>query len=88
MWPSSETFEEFFPGISADQARRHHLGPHGSRNLDQHSAAQFLSGLVLLTRKAEMVAAATQAFLQDVAAIELQNIEPGTAGLERDPAGL
>jgi hypothetical protein len=44
MWTSSETFEEFFPGISTDQARRH-LGPDGRRELDQHSAAQFLSGL-------------------------------------------
>lgn len=44
IWTYSEAFEEFFPGISADQARRH-LGPDGGRKLDQHSAAEFLSGL-------------------------------------------
>lgn len=44
LWTSSETFEEFFPTISAAQARLH-LGPDGRRNLDRHSAAQFLSGL-------------------------------------------
>ena len=52
MWTSSETFEEFFPGISADQARRH-LGPDGRRTLDQHSAAQFLSGLENLFAEAQ-----------------------------------
>jgi hypothetical protein len=44
MYTSSETFEEFFPEIWAEQAR-HHLGPDGSRKLDQESAAKFLSGL-------------------------------------------
>jgi len=44
MATSSETFEEFFPGISADQAQRH-LGSDGSRILDQRGTAQFLSGL-------------------------------------------
>ena len=53
VWTSSETFEEFFPGISADQARRH-LGPDGSRNLDQHSAAQFLSGLENLFAESQL----------------------------------
>ena len=44
MYISSEAFEEFFPGISADQAR-HQLGPDGSRKIDEQSAADFLSGL-------------------------------------------
>jgi hypothetical protein len=44
MYTSSEAIEEFFPGISADQARRQ-LGNDGFRKLDQHSAAEFLSGL-------------------------------------------
>jgi hypothetical protein len=44
VWTYSEAFEEFFPGISAEQARRH-LGPDGERRLDERSAAEFLSGL-------------------------------------------
>ncbi len=52
MYTSSEAFEEFFPGISADQARRH-LGPDGYRRLDQHSAAEFLSGLERLAAESQ-----------------------------------
>lgn len=44
MYTSSEAFEEFFPGITADQARLH-LGPDGFRKLDDNSAGEFLSGL-------------------------------------------
>src|SRR5262249_46264998 len=51
MYTSSEAFEEFFPGISADQARRH-LGPDGYRELEQNSAAEFLTGLDRLLAEA------------------------------------
>jgi hypothetical protein len=39
-----ESFEEFFPEISADQALRH-LGVERRRQLDQDGAARFLAGL-------------------------------------------
>jgi hypothetical protein len=52
MYTSSEAFEEFFPGISADQAR-HHLGPDGYRKLGQNSAAEFLTGVERLLAEAQ-----------------------------------
>ena len=45
MWVSADTFEEFFPEISADEARRQ-LGPDGEeRLLDQTSTRKFVAGL-------------------------------------------
>ena len=55
MYTSTEAFEEFFPGISADQARRH-LGRDGYRPLDQNATADFLSGLERLWTEAGLKA--------------------------------
>ena len=45
MWVSADAFEEFFPGISADEVRRQ-LGPADEdRLLDGTSAREFIAGL-------------------------------------------
>ena len=44
MWVSADTFEQFFPEISADDARRE-LGPDGERDLDQAATREFIAGL-------------------------------------------
>jgi hypothetical protein len=44
MWVSADAFEQFFPEISADEARRQ-LGPDGKRDLDQTAAREFIAGL-------------------------------------------
>jgi hypothetical protein len=44
MWVSTDTFEQFFPGISADEARRQ-LGPDTERDLDRTASLQFIAGL-------------------------------------------
>ena len=44
MWVSADTFEQFFLGISADDARRE-LGPDGERDLDQAATREFIAGL-------------------------------------------
>jgi hypothetical protein len=44
MYTSADAFEEFFPDISAEEAR-HQLGPDGFRPLDQRTAREFIAGL-------------------------------------------
>jgi hypothetical protein len=44
IWVSADTFEEFFPEISADEARRQ-LGPDGERHLDPPATREFIAGL-------------------------------------------
>ena len=45
MWVSADAFEQFFPEISADEARRH-VGPDGEeRLLDQTAIREFIAGL-------------------------------------------
>jgi hypothetical protein len=44
---SFETFEEFFPEVTADEARRN-LGAEKRRQLDQEGAMHFLAGLKTL----------------------------------------
>jgi hypothetical protein len=44
VYTSSEAFEQFYPDISAEQARQH-LGQDGDHPLDKHSATDFLSRL-------------------------------------------
>jgi hypothetical protein len=45
MWASSDAFEEFFPEISADEARRQ-LGPADEDQLFDHTATrEFIAGL-------------------------------------------
>jgi hypothetical protein len=53
IYTSSEAFAEFFPEVSVDLVRRH-LGPDGYRELDQNSAAEFISGLTRLFAKPEV----------------------------------
>jgi hypothetical protein len=44
-WVSADAFEQFFPEISADEARRQ-LGPDGEeRVLDQAATREFIAGL-------------------------------------------
>ena len=44
MWVSADAFAEFFPEISADDARRE-LGPAQERQLDQTATRKFIAGL-------------------------------------------
>ena len=45
MWVSADAFEQFFPEISADEARRH-VGPDGEeRLLDPTAIREFIAGL-------------------------------------------
>jgi hypothetical protein len=48
VWVSAEALEEFFPGISADEARRQ-LGP-AERLLDPTATETFIADLVRLLR--------------------------------------
>jgi hypothetical protein len=49
IWLSADAFEEFFPEISASEARRQ-LGPDGERHLDQTDTREFIAGLKRLLR--------------------------------------
>ena len=51
MYTSSEAFEEFFPTISADEARRE-LGPDGYRELNEDTAREYIDGLERLLGEA------------------------------------
>jgi hypothetical protein len=44
IWVSADTFAEFFPELSADDARRR-LGPDGERHLDHTATREFIAGL-------------------------------------------
>jgi hypothetical protein len=51
MWVSADAFEQFFPEISADEARRQ-LGPaEEDRLLDQTATREFIAGLERLLPK-------------------------------------
>jgi hypothetical protein len=44
MWVSADTFDQFFPEISADEARRQ-LGPDGERHLEETAIRESIAGL-------------------------------------------
>ena len=51
MWVSADAFEEFFPEISADEARRQ-LGPADEeRLLDKTATREFIAGLERLLHR-------------------------------------
>jgi len=52
MWMSADAFEEFFPEVSADEARRQ-LGPADQeRLLDMTATREFIAGLERLLHPA------------------------------------